>query len=124
MLPKKGIVFPKAEKLKWPPSARVFACRGDRRCRVRSIRREPLHFQGAKQSANLFDTRLEDRRISAVEQAGLSTLNEGQSIEYEIESNRGNIHCGKARGADLLAEERRSRVFIRNQQSQRHFHNF
>ena len=27
--------------------------------------------------------------ISAVEQAGLSSLNEGQSIEYEIESNRG-----------------------------------
>jgi cold shock protein len=27
--------------------------------------------------------------ISAVEQAGLSTLNEGQSIEYETESNRG-----------------------------------
>lgn len=27
--------------------------------------------------------------ISAVEQAGLSTLNEGQSIEYEMESNRG-----------------------------------
>ena len=27
--------------------------------------------------------------ISAVEQAGLSTLNEGQSIEYEIESNKG-----------------------------------
>jgi CspA family cold shock protein len=27
--------------------------------------------------------------MSAVEQAGLSTLNEGQSIEYEIESNRG-----------------------------------
>ena len=27
--------------------------------------------------------------ISAVEQAGLSTLNEGQTIEYEIESNRG-----------------------------------
>jgi cold shock protein len=27
--------------------------------------------------------------ISAVEQAGLSTLNEGQSIEYEIESSRG-----------------------------------
>ena len=26
--------------------------------------------------------------ISAVEQAGLSTLNEGQTIEYEIESNR------------------------------------
>jgi cold shock protein len=27
--------------------------------------------------------------ISAVEQAGLSSLNEGQQIEYEIESNRG-----------------------------------
>jgi len=27
--------------------------------------------------------------ISAVEQAGLSTLNEGQSVEYELESNRG-----------------------------------
>ena len=27
--------------------------------------------------------------ISAVEQAGLSTLNEEQSIGYEIESNRG-----------------------------------
>ena len=27
--------------------------------------------------------------ISAVEQAGLSTLNEGQSVEYELESNKG-----------------------------------
>jgi len=27
--------------------------------------------------------------ISAVERAGLHTLKEGQSIEYEIESNRG-----------------------------------
>jgi CspA family cold shock protein len=27
--------------------------------------------------------------ISAVERAGLSTLNEGQKVEYEIESNRG-----------------------------------
>jgi CspA family cold shock protein len=27
--------------------------------------------------------------ISAVEQAGLRALNDGQSIEYEIESNRG-----------------------------------
>jgi len=27
--------------------------------------------------------------ISAVEQAGLSTLSEGQSIEYELESSRG-----------------------------------
>jgi cold shock protein len=27
--------------------------------------------------------------ISAIEQAGLRSLNEGQSVEYEIESNRG-----------------------------------
>ena len=27
--------------------------------------------------------------ISAVEQAGLSSLNEGQTVEYEIESSRG-----------------------------------
>jgi cold shock protein len=27
--------------------------------------------------------------ISAVEQAGLTSLNEGQTVEYEIESNRG-----------------------------------
>ena len=27
--------------------------------------------------------------ISAVERAGLSSLNEGQGVEYEIESNRG-----------------------------------
>ena len=28
-------------------------------------------------------------QASAVERAGLSTLNEGQNIEYEIEENRG-----------------------------------
>jgi CspA family cold shock protein len=27
--------------------------------------------------------------ISAVEKAGLSSLNEGQNVEYEVESNRG-----------------------------------
>jgi CspA family cold shock protein len=27
--------------------------------------------------------------ISAVEQAGMNSLNEGQAVEYEIESNRG-----------------------------------
>jgi CspA family cold shock protein len=27
--------------------------------------------------------------ISAVERAGLTTLNEGQTVEYEVESNRG-----------------------------------
>ena len=29
--------------------------------------------------------------ISAVERAGLSTLNEGQQVEYEIEENRGKL---------------------------------
>ena len=29
--------------------------------------------------------------ISAVERAGLNSLNEGQSVEYEIESNRGKV---------------------------------
>ena len=28
-------------------------------------------------------------RISAVERAGLTSLNEGQTVQYEIESNRG-----------------------------------
>ena len=28
-------------------------------------------------------------RISAVERAGLSSLNEGQTVEYEVVSNRG-----------------------------------
>jgi len=27
--------------------------------------------------------------ISAIERAGLHTLNEGQTVEYEVESNRG-----------------------------------
>jgi CspA family cold shock protein len=32
--------------------------------------------------------------ISAVERAGLSTLNEGQRIDYEIVSNRGKESAG------------------------------
>ena len=32
--------------------------------------------------------------ISAVERAGLTSLNEGQSIEYEIVSNRGKESAG------------------------------
>ena len=31
--------------------------------------------------------------ISAVESAGLSTLNEGQQVEYEIASDRGKEHA-------------------------------
>ena len=33
--------------------------------------------------------------ISAVEQAGLSTLNEGQHVEYEIITDRGKQSAGK-----------------------------
>ena len=36
--------------------------------------------------------------ISAVEQAGLRSLNEGQTVEYEIESNRGKEFGGQAQG--------------------------
>ena len=32
--------------------------------------------------------------ISAVEKAGLSTLNEGQTVEYEIVSDRGKESAG------------------------------
>jgi CspA family cold shock protein len=35
--------------------------------------------------------------ISAVEQAGLRSLNEGQSIEYEIERNRGRDSAANLR---------------------------
>jgi CspA family cold shock protein len=35
--------------------------------------------------------------ISAVEQAGLRSLNEGQTIEYEIESNRGRQSAANLR---------------------------
>ena len=33
--------------------------------------------------------------ISAVEQAGLSTLNEGAKVEYEVVSDRGKESAGK-----------------------------
>ena len=36
--------------------------------------------------------------ISAVERAGLSSLNEGQAIEYEIVSNRGKEFCRQSEG--------------------------
>jgi CspA family cold shock protein len=41
--------------------------------------------------------------ISAVERAGLSTLNEGQQIEYEIEENRGKTSAVNMR--ELVEEE-------------------
>ena len=37
--------------------------------------------------------------ISAVERAGLRTLNEGQRVEYEIENNHGREFSGKSKGA-------------------------
>ena len=36
--------------------------------------------------------------ISAVERAGLSSLNEGQQIEFEIEENRGKSSAVNLRG--------------------------
>lgn len=38
--------------------------------------------------------------ISAVEQAGWNTLNEGQQIEFDIVENRGKESAGNLRDAD------------------------
>ncbi len=47
--------------------------------------------------------------ISAVERAGLSTLNEGQQIEYEIEENRGKTSAVNLKvKSDLFASFGRS----------------
>jgi len=44
--------------------------------------------------------------ISAVERAGLTSLNEGQTVQYEIESNRGKeFHAAQADSAQP-AEQR------------------
>src|SRR5450759_1783501 len=59
----KGHSFSERREAEMAPLRARICVSGDRRCRVRSIRRKPLHLQGAKQSANLFDTRLEDRRL-------------------------------------------------------------
>lgn len=37
--------------------------------------------------------------ISAVEQAGMQTLNEGQKVEYEIQENRGKKAAGSLKAA-------------------------
>ena len=42
--------------------------------------------------------------ISAVERAGLSSLNEGQAVEYEIESNRGKESAVTSRSGDTLCQ--------------------
>jgi CspA family cold shock protein len=49
--------------------------------------------------------------ISAVERAGLSTFNEGQHIEYELEENRGKISARPGIGA-LLIPVKQSRLFL------------
>lgn len=46
--------------------------------------------------------------ISAVERAGLSSLNEGQTVEYEIESNRGKNPRSISRSGDYFAKGNRS----------------
>ena len=42
--------------------------------------------------------------ISAVERAGLSSLNEGQVIEYEIVENRGKQVGGEPQGVSLIEQ--------------------
>jgi CspA family cold shock protein len=42
--------------------------------------------------------------ISAVERAGLSSLNEGQTIQYEVVSNRGKRICGKPQSPLIQAK--------------------
>ncbi len=37
--------------------------------------------------------------ISAVEQAGMQTLNEGQKVEYELQENRGKEAAGNLKAA-------------------------
>ena len=51
--------------------------------------------------------------ISAVERAGLSTLNEGQTVEYELVTNRGKTSSGESEGVLTWREGRSSgqRVF-------------
>ena len=45
--------------------------------------------------------------ISAVERAGLSTLNEGQTVQYEIVSNRGKESAENLKVGGLAAGGRR-----------------
>jgi cold shock protein len=45
--------------------------------------------------------------ISAVERAGLSSLNDGQTIEYEIERNRGKSRRSTSRSNDRFADAAR-----------------
>jgi len=42
--------------------------------------------------------------ISAVERAGLSTLNEGQTVQFELVENRGKTSAENSRSSDLEAE--------------------
>jgi CspA family cold shock protein len=42
--------------------------------------------------------------ISAVERAGLSSLKEGQIVQYEVVSNRGKESAGQARLAAFLQD--------------------
>ena len=52
--------------------------------------------------------------ISAVQRAGLTGLNEGQQIEYEIVSNRGREFGGKSEGAVIYFQGSGSRRLLRN----------
>ena len=47
--------------------------------------------------------------ISAVERAGLRTLNEGQEVEYELVTNRGRTSAENSRGRVERAARRKRR---------------
>ena len=51
--------------------------------------------------------------ISAVERAGLTTLNEGQTVEYELVTNRGKTSAENSQGR-VTKHGRDSGVFPRN----------
>src|SRR5215471_7952767 len=57
--------------------------------------------------------------ISAVERAGLSSLNEGQTIEYEIVSNRGSSLPRTSRSVDRRGSLTTSRPRTKRQQHDR-----
>jgi hypothetical protein len=65
------------------------------------------HAQGTRSSRSLPTATIwRNRDVARVERAGLSTLNEGQHIEYEIEENRGKTSAVKSQGQVTFREFR------------------
>ena len=66
----KGHSFSERREAEIDPPERAYLRVGE--FGVAEFGREPLRFQGAKQPANLFDTRLEDRRIRGADPHGIA----------------------------------------------------